>query len=858
MKKLVNNLNLAEIKRILEENFNAKPSDGKGRNIVFWYDDEGEFANDIQELKLDNAKLLQLNDGNSFFVKHHLEKVDPESNYLLYSSFAKPVSHDNWLLDILKYSTEFSTDKAILIMRDVGAEDPSLRNIFKRHLKFFSNKDRYKKFKSYGIDSYTEDEVNIAIMATLCRLPVADFEQVVKTILMGQLDKENKSFDAVKAFGDEAAFWGLVERRFGYAYDDRLLVKLMVMLLVTHLDYSLEEKLPKTWSEYVSPNKSDCVIFISNFMNHAVDGQAYDLLADKVEELLKIEEYIGRWDIDKYLGCDTFRVFDRRIISKIICHLLEGVQEFKQYHFYINSRRKSHWFEHFRFEYEALSYAVLFLELEKEIGGSISGQSAFELAEQYIDKFYYFDQYYRKFYLNYDRIKDKELFGRLAEKVENTYAHWYLNELSVKWSGAVEEKLLLQYQIPGLIPQGDFYKEHVDPFVKKEERVFVIISDALRYEAGAELQEELNKELRGVATITSLLGVVPSVTKYGMASLLPAKNITVNEKAELLVDDINTQGTASRQKIISGYSKDALAIQYQDLVDLKRPEYKDLFEGKKLFYIYHNVIDAVGDKHQTERNVFEAVERAIEEIVQLVNNLVNHISATNIIITADHGFIYRRSSLTEVDKISKHKVSFLEAGRRFVLTEAVEDMEDSLPISMSYLLGIETALKAVVPKGVIRYKVQGGGENYAHGGVALQEVIIPVVKFKNIRKDVYRATNVEVKLTNISRKITNRITYLEFFQVDLVGEKKTPLKLRLYFEDEENNRISNENIIIADSRSENPQDRTFREKFTLRDIHYDKTKKYYLVLEDEEETVEKIYDRIPYTIDLVISNDFGL
>ncbi|MGI6630355.1 MAG: PglZ domain-containing protein [Bacillota bacterium] len=35
-----------------------------------------------------------------------------------------------------------------------------------------------------------------------------------------------------------------------------------------------------------------------------------------------------------------------------------------------------------------------------------------------------------------------------------------------------------------------------------------------------------------------------------------------------------------------------------------------------------------------------------------MKNLINHVSATNIIITADHGFIYRRSPLTEVDKIS--------------------------------------------------------------------------------------------------------------------------------------------------------------------------------------------------------------
>jgi hypothetical protein len=193
-----------------------------------------------------------------------------------------------------------------------------------------------------------------------------------------------------------------------------------------------------------------------------------------------------------------------------------------------------------------------------------------------------------------------------------------------------------------------------------------------------------------------------------------------------------------------------------------------------------------------------------------------------------------------------------------MLAETDTELDDALSISMKYLLGKETSLKALVPKGVIRYRVQGGGANYVHGGVSLQEITVPVIKFKNIRKDKYKATKVQVKLTNISRKITNRITYLEFFQTELVDEKKIPLKLKLYFVDEEGNRISNENIIIADSRSKNPENRTYREKFTLRDMAYDKNKEYYLILEDEDEAVEKIYERIPFTIDLLFSDDFGL
>jgi len=101
------------------------------------------------------------------------------------------------------------------------------------------------------------------------------------------------------------------------------------------------------------------------------------------------------------------------------------------------------------------------------------------------------------------------------------------------------------------------------------------------------------------------------------------------------------------------------------------------------------------------------------------------------------------------------------------------------------------------------------------------------------------------------------ITYLDFFQTIKVEDKKKPLRLKIYFADEEGNRLSNENIIIADSKSSKPEERTFKEKFVFKNMTYDKVKKYYLILEDEEESVENVYDKIPFTIDIAISNDFG-
>ncbi|WP_352404441.1 BREX-1 system phosphatase PglZ type A [Sporanaerobacter acetigenes] len=850
-------MNLSEIKKILEENLKKEFSDGRKRNIIFWYDEESEFVEDIKDLELENAKVLQLSDNNSFYIKYLLEKQDTCSNYLIYSPNPKPMARENWLLDIEKYSQEFSTDKATVIMRDLGVKDETLRYVFKKYIKFFGNKERYKKFASYNIEEFTEEKVNIAVLSVLCKLPVPNFELVIKTILMEEIEDENKYIKEIINFGDIDVFWDLVGKKYGYHLEERSLEQLIIMFLITNLSYNLEAKTPATWEKFVSSKKADTIVFINHFMNHSEDCEVYDVLANQVEKKLNLKNYIRKWDLEDYILCDTFKAFDEEIINWLIVNLTQNVGEYEKYRKIINRRRTTHWFKKFKNEYESVYYAMEILRLVDELKKSLKGGTAYEVIDNYTKTYYLFDYFYRKFYLASDRIENKDNFSKLLEIIENTYTHWYLEELSIKWSQIIEDELIDDIRINGLNKQQEFYDQYILPHMRNEERVFVIISDAFRYEAAKELTDILNRDRRGRAELFFMQGVIPSYTKLGMASLLPHKNIEMNDIGDVLVDNINSAGTENRQKILSMYSEDVVAIKYNDMKDMKRPEYKKIFEGKKLVYIYHNVVDAIGDKPSTERDVFEAVEKTFEDLNSLIKNLINNVSATNIYITADHGFIYRRSNLKEYDKISKADVKAIDEGRRFILTEEKKVEQGVLSISMNYLFGEDTKLNAIIPKGVTRFRVQGAGEKYVHGGAALQEIVIPVIKFKNIRKDEFKSSKIEVKLTNISRKITNRITYLEFFQTEKIEDKKIPINLKLYFVDEEGNRISNENIIIADSRSSKPEERTFREKFTLKDQAYDKSEKYYLIMEDEDEMVEKIYAKVPFMIDLAIINDFG-
>jgi hypothetical protein len=67
-----------------------------------------------------------------------------------------------------------------------------------------------------------------------------------------------------------------------------------------------------------------------------------------------------------------------------------------------------------------------------------------------------------------------------------------------------------------------------------------------------------------------------------------------------------------------------------------------------------------------------------------------------------------------------------------------------------------------------RFKTPGGGQNFVHGGASLQEIVIPLINYRNDRKKDERRliSKVDVKLTNTSRKITNSLFSLDFFQTE--------------------------------------------------------------------------------------------
>lgn len=832
-----------------------KLKNAKGRHIVFWYDEEGDFLEDIDHLQLENVRIWKLTENNLFATKYELEKKDQTSHFLIYANMARPMPKEDWLLDIYKYSVEFTTDKMIVTMRDFGITDDTLHPVFKKNEKFFKNKERYAAFQDYHIQDYNEETVEIAILSALCRCSVPNLDEVIKILFKEMNQESSKSWKEIQKFGDEAAFWLLVEKYYNYTLEEHTIQSLFTFFTLTNMFATLQVDIPPNWGKYISNYKANCVIFMNQYMNNSGSRKDYNVAANSFEQILKIDDLIEHWEISDYKGTDTFSIFDQKIIEFITSQLLNDIQQYDIYLDLIDERRKLHWYPEFVHEYESLKYAIQLLKKVLELDNFICQQSSFEMVQIYVREYYVIDTAYRKFYTAFDQVSNRNHLLPLKEKVENIYTNWYMDELSMKWAGAIDGEQNEYWPISGIHQEMEFYETTIRPYIQKEEHVFVIISDALRYEAAKELSDLLNRCRKGSTDITFMQSTLPSYTDLGMASLLPHSQIAY-EKDAVFVDGIRATGTENRNTILQKNVQDSLAIQYKKLMDMNRQQLRNTISGKKLVYIYHNSIDAVGDHGATESNVFQAVEDTIGEIFSLVEHLLKNVSITNIIITADHGFIYHRNQLQESDKVVKKLDDSMIANRRFIISEEKLQLEGTMTFSMDYLLRNQE-LYVTVPRGSNRFAIQGAGANYVHGGTMLQEIIIPVIKFKNDRSKSKKneVSKVEVKLTSITRKITNMITYLDFFQTQKVEEKKSPLRLKLYFTDEEGNHISNENIMIADCSSLNAEARTFKERFIFKNMKYDKSARYYLLMEDEEESVE--YDKIPFMIDITFSNKYG-
>lgn len=859
-------MSIESIQFSLNERFSAPLPEFYKRRIVFWQDEDREFETMLDGLEIPDVKIIKLTGTNNFAVKKLLLHDDLTSNFLIYNPFSYAQQQDNWLRDIELFSEEYRADFISMQMSELNiAATPAMRKTVKVYSKFLENKDRIAKLKKSGREYQTPLQLHIDIMAVLAGLNGGSAQDVFIAVLAAGLDEDNNAaLNNIKKFGNIDAFWQLARKYTGYIHEeDKPLGFFASHVLLTALAQTMNTSVLKGLERFISDsNKAYCYSIVHEWRNREYNDDLFDLCR-YIENELNLASRFEKQDIETLLTADIFPSIHESILKRFFSEVADHVIKVELMLKAAENRRTAGWYERFADYYDCLYYMAKMQEFYQDNAAGFHIVEPKAIWKLYTETAYEMDSFYRHFHyafgnsLKNSNVLLEDKLKHSAEYVEALYQNWYLKELTGCWTNAISENLSSLGYVSEIGKQHDFYPRYVRPLAGKNSRAFVIISDALRYEVAAELCDTIIRTTKGTAKLDAVQSIFPSITKFGMANLLPGRKLSVTEDMEVLVDGQHSRSTPEREKILCSGNPNSVAVQYTDVLNMKRADRRELVSGKEVVYIYHNTIDAIGDKAPTEKKVFEACEDAMQELSNILRIIINDMQGTDIFITADHGFLYTYSPLTESDKIGKSGFSgtVYEVGRRYAITDPLTAAEYLMPVQLEGEIG-GIAVKGYTPLDSTRIKIAGGGENYVHGGVSLQEMVVPVIAFKNLRttsKKYVEVSNAEIKLLSESRKVSNLLFSLDFFQRQPIGDKVQPCAYSIYMTDDEGVLISDRQTIIADRTSTNASERVFRVRFNLKAGAYDKNKKYRLVIANDTDVPEEV----EFHIDIAFADDFG-
>lgn len=801
---------------------------GEHRKLVFWYDDKGDFAEDIDGVELTNAKVYKLTKDNQFYTKYFLEKEDTSTNYLIYAPFPKPPVTENHLEDTMLYSKRFYADRASLLSVDLGIEE-KYKPIIEKHIKFFGNKERLQRFYDLEIENFNEENILTGIMSAVCRTRTNSFDEVIRVLITEDNLTDNKYLEEFAKYDIEKEFWKLCEQQFGFSMDVPNLEKLVITMFVTYADRYIDAEMPKSWKKFISYKSGNIIAFLDNLMNNILYREKYDELSQYVAECLNASEELSKYEVEAFVDCDSFACIDVLMIRWIVSRLRaeDCLAEIGGHSIFelCGIRAKMHFGSKYAFIYEMLDSAYWIVN-----NAQYEAPNGFKkIIDSYISGDCLIDNHYRVFYLNYDKLENTTEFEDLRNLVENIYTNEYLGELLPKWNeGLLEENALTCIPL-----QRNFFSK----FVKSVNvKTVVIISDAMRYEVGRQLYIKMMDNPKCSAKLQVMLSVLPSYTRLGMEALLPHKTLELTDDFREVVDGKYATDLAVRQAVLQSYEPESKCVQFDDVKNLKGQELRDVFTGQSVVYVYHDQIDNTGE-HE-EDAVFEACEKAVDEIVKLIQKISTSGNTYRFIVTADHGFIYKRDKVTASDKIGGMSDSDRLVKRRYIVSKEPITEQGVCNIGLGYMLGNNDNKIISYSCSTNVFSTPGNaGLNYVHGGSSPQEMLVPVLDIK-MDKGAVETRSAQIMLVSLVQKITNLITSLDFIQSDPVSDVVKSTTYRLYFISDNNEKISNENIYVADKRDEDVQKRLFRMRFTFKNKQYDKDRKYYLVAYDGSNEAE--------------------
>lgn len=827
--------------------------------IVFWYDNKQELRQEFEALTLKDIEKIELT-NNEFGIKHRILRKEPKAKFLLYREGPQPPDLDNWLLDTQLAHGEFRTDQVAMWLAELelGLE---FSDLVQEHEAFFKSEALKSALKRLLKSDDSPSAIRLK-MLSVCTGGAGGLDMIVEALL-GELSSlsnpsseafEGTKYRLLKRCELDRFFWEQVGRCYNYH-----------ALQPSTKDFALKlfhdcyyRNFSGSGSVEAKPLSADAQVFLKRWKDSITWKESFETLSAQCASDLGIEQDLAKRDISALVELDYFRLIDQKIVSDLVRRVAARTVSAGEVALWVRQRRQSHWYVEFEHLYEAIDSGAQFMHALDE--ADFTMESLTGGVQKYSRTWFRLDQLYRKFVYHVRLSGEATLMETLSELVENLYVNNYLLKVNDCWQKFVDGTPSWSVDYPVQL-QRRFFDLYVKPFLDKDKKIFVIISDALRYEIGDELIGVIRKEDRYEASIEPLLAMLPSYTQLGMAALLPHSTLALaeNDSGGVEVDGRSSQGLENRKKQLErSCTKRATALKAESLMDMNGDDRRVLVRDHDVLYVYHNCIDATGDKRESEERVFEAAETTIEEIVKLIKKLTGA-NANNILVTADHGFIYQNRPIAESDFVDAEAKGdqILFRDRRFTIGKGLKE-NPSLARFSAAQLGLTGELEVQVPKSINRLRLKGSGSRYVHGGASLQEVVIPVIKINKKRQSDTTAVEVDI-LRGASSIITSGQIAVMFYQLEAVTDKVQPRTLRAGIYSQSGELLSDSHELNFDIQSENPRERELKVAFVLsRKADEANGQEVSLRLEEKVPGTEhyKEYRAVQYTMRRSFTSDF--
>jgi len=813
------------------------------QRVVFWHDLEGQYASDLDSLDLPGVTTVRVA-NDEYAIKHVLLREQPEDKFLVYRSGRVPAGIGNWLLDLELAHGVFTADRGSLVSQDLGLTADGIDEVVLAHEKFFNAGKRVQSLKALLTSEDDVTQLRAKMSAVALNQNEHSLLEITRTLLSENAKEQRAKYDTLVDYGLDDFYWRGVASIYGYE----------------SVSPSIDDFILWIFRKAMEGFRSDrpgglqqIQLDFASFRNDRRSQDALSSLAKRASADLDYKASIQDVSFRDLVSVDLFEEIDQKIIADLAHAVAEQAVTAREVAEVVRARQRSVWIDGYRQLYAAIGAAAELLSKLATIEFAIS--SFDEALERYRDDWFRVDQLYRQFIYARRTFEGPHPLDELGEQVEKRYTNKFVYELGNAWQVRVDQ--VDRWRSSVLRSQRSFYGHYVEKLVRDDKKAVVIVSDALRYEIAEELGSRIRREDRIDADLHAVLGVLPSYTQLGMAALLPHRTLKHSSDGKIvLADGQPTNGTGPRSKILEAVG--GTALQAEDFKALSAEERRELFKNNRVLYLYHNRIDATGDKPGTERQVFEAVEDTLRDLVDLVKKAANA-NATNIFVTADHGFLFQDAELPDQFFLSEKPQAdeILVTNRRYVLGRGLK-VDQAFTTFSAAQLDLDGDIEVQIPKSLYRLKLAGGGSRFVHGGATLQEVVVPVLAINKKRKSDIRLVN--VKLLPETDKITTGQLVVKLFQTEPVSDKVQALVLRagLYVGE---TLISNDPLpeLTFDSTAVDQRDRYQNIQLLLnKDANDFNNRTVELRLEERIPNTNqwRVYERAFYTLKRSFTSDF--